>query len=605
MGKLLFLLCLLTGIIANAQVTKIAILDFENVSENPKYSGLGKAMSSMLISDIESNTSKQKIQLVERGQIQKILKEQNFQSTKLVDKSSTVKTGKILGVKYLLIGEIFILNEQLIINARLTNTETGEITFSNKQEGKLVSWLNLKTNIAKDIANKLNFPLITKSLNSNMISENSLLLYANGINFLDKNEIDSANKVLTELKYTEKEFIYTNNEFEKLFELVTKQSSNNTLKQKAYILNLHKRISANPVEAWQQIESFWNGPLDEKYPYLEYLFLRSLYEKFKNDSKWLNHPVSRQGANAKLGDMILFSIANHASVAGEINTAVRYNQIRETKFPSSEIAIIWGEPIEPSKLRWQLIEEVNRDTLYYKYLLKAQEAVVYALGTRNFNIMRQYVEKLTPLLDFPLHDYIPTEYYYNLDDQSLLPIFNPYDVIGTLMVLVGTENEKLKSQEFFKKYKDRKLYTGTIQEMSWYSGKLENSLLIKNSAVFSNSSFDDYKQKKWTELNYKENNIVANLCVLTMYAICLQTSNKTIESYEMMKKSIQMLGENVSVNKSILWSNKTAQEICYIIQFRNSIKLGKMEDVKIISRQLALLGKDPQYYSSSHTEFLD
>ena len=120
---------------SNAQSTKIAVLDFENVSGNARYTGLGKAMSSMLITDIEANTAKQKVQFIERGQIQKILKEQNFQSTKAVDKSSAVKTGKILGVKYLLIGDIFVLNDQLVINARLTNAETGEITFSKKQDG--------------------------------------------------------------------------------------------------------------------------------------------------------------------------------------------------------------------------------------------------------------------------------------------------------------------------------------------------------------------------------------------------------------------------------------------------------------------------------------
>jgi TolB-like protein len=603
MKNLYLLLCMsFVAFNAGGQITKIAILDFENVSGNPKYSGLGKAMSSMLISDIESNTSKQKIQLVERGQIQKILKEQNFQSSKLVDKASTVKTGKILGVKYMLIGEIFILNDQLIINARLTNTETGEITFSNKQEGKLVSWLSLKTNIAKDIASKLNFPLISKSLNSSSISENSLLLYANGIGFLDKNEIDSANRVLTELKYTEKEFNYTNNELEKLYDLATKQTSNNKLKQKAYILNLHKRISANPVEAWQQIELFWNGSLDEKYPYLEYLFLKNLYEKFKNDSKWLNYPISRRGANAKLGDMILFSISNHASHANEIKTAINYNQIRESKFPSSELSIIWGEPIHPSKYRWQLLDEVNKDTIYYKYLSYAQQATIMGLGTRNFKIMREYFEGLMPLLDFPFYDFIPSEYYYELADKARLPIFNPYDVIGTLMVLIGTENEKLKCQEFFKKNKERQIYMSTIKEMSWYNNNLEYNMLLRNASIWASSSFEDYTDKKWTDLDFTYDN---GIHVVTIDAICLQTSLKNNESFEMMKKLMEYLEKNPKFYKEKLWLNRTVQEVCYIIQFRNCIRLGKIEDVKHFSRQMALIGIDPYEYSALHTELFD
>jgi len=56
------------------QVSRVAILDFDNISGIAKYDGLGKAMSSMLISDIESNVSPKRLQLVERAQIQKILK---------------------------------------------------------------------------------------------------------------------------------------------------------------------------------------------------------------------------------------------------------------------------------------------------------------------------------------------------------------------------------------------------------------------------------------------------------------------------------------------------------------------------------------------------
>jgi len=241
MKRILFLfLILFSANVVIAQITSVAILDFDNITGIGKYDGLGKAMSSMLISDIEANVSPKRLQLVERAQIQKILKEQNFQTSGSINKNTSVKTGKILGVNYLLVGDVYILNDQLIINARLTNTETGDIVFSKKQEGKIVSWLTLKTNIAQEIANKLKFPIDTKLLNSNQINENSLLLYANGITFLDKNEIDSANRILTELKYTERDFGYSDSEIEKLYEIATTQTTNNTIRQLAYIRNLHK-----------------------------------------------------------------------------------------------------------------------------------------------------------------------------------------------------------------------------------------------------------------------------------------------------------------------------------------------------------------------------
>jgi TolB-like protein len=67
---------LLSHSVVFGQVNRVAILDFENISGIPKYDGLGKAMSSMLISDIEANVSPKRLQLIERSQVQKILKEQ-------------------------------------------------------------------------------------------------------------------------------------------------------------------------------------------------------------------------------------------------------------------------------------------------------------------------------------------------------------------------------------------------------------------------------------------------------------------------------------------------------------------------------------------------
>ena len=587
----------------HAQNIKVAILDFENTSGIAKYDGLGKAMSSMLITDIEANVSPKRLQLVERSQIQKILKEQNFQATSAVDKTSSVKAGKLLGVKYLLVGDIYILNDVLVINARLTDTETGDIKFSKKQEGKLVGWLKLKTNIANEIASKLKLPLDSKLINSNNISENSLLLYANGINFLDKNEIDSANKVLTELKYTERDFIYTNSQLNTLFDIANNQSSNNALKQKAYILNLHKRISPKPEEAWKQIENFWNGPLDEKYPYLEYLFLKNTYEKYKEDSIWLSYPVSRNGVNTKFGDMILFSISNHASLSNEIKTAIYYNDIRQKKFPESEISIIYGEPINPSKYRWSLIEYPNKDTLYYKYLINSQEAYITGLGSRNYKKMREYLNNLIELLDYPFYDFVQSEYYYEMVDKKI-PIFNPYDVLGTLIVLVGNDNEKQKSHKYFELHKEKNIYRGTVRDQSWYNNDLTNGMLILNATPWANSKFEDFKNKNWTDLEF-DNNLTVELFLITIKAICLSTSRKYVESYFIMDELKKTMQNNPSLYNEKVWAGIKLQSLYYIIQMRNSIALGKIDDVKYISRQLGLLGIDPYTYSDLHTEFYD
>jgi len=191
-----------------SQIIKVAILDFENTSGIAKYDGLGKAMSSMLISDIEANVSPKRLQLVERAQIQKILKEQNFQASSAVDKSSSVKAGKLLGVKYLLVGDIYILNDVLVINARLTDTETGDIKFSKKQEGKLVGWLNLKTIIAKDLAAAISMPFAEPTIPDKEVNVATITTFGNAIAAQDDGKLDKAEELINTVNEFSPDFKY-------------------------------------------------------------------------------------------------------------------------------------------------------------------------------------------------------------------------------------------------------------------------------------------------------------------------------------------------------------------------------------------------------------
>ena len=190
------------------QSNRVAILDFENISGISKYDGLGKAMSSMLISDIEANVSPKRLQLIERSQVQKILKEQNFQASGSVSKSSVVKAGKLLGVNYLLVGDVYILNDQLIINARLTNTETGEIVFSKKQEGKTLGWLTLKTNIAKDLSSSLSQPFISPTIPDKEITVATITTFGNAIAAKDTGDLKKSENLIETIKEFNPDFKY-------------------------------------------------------------------------------------------------------------------------------------------------------------------------------------------------------------------------------------------------------------------------------------------------------------------------------------------------------------------------------------------------------------
>lgn len=199
---------LVLGFYLKAQVVRIAIVDFDNISGVSKYDGLGKAMSSMLISDIESNVSNKRFQLVERTQINKIIKEQNLQKSSSFDKNTSVKMGKLLGVDYLLIGDIFILNNSLIINTRLTEVSTGNIKFSEKKVGNLNNWLSLKTLLAKAVSSSLSMPFTEPLIPDGNISSAVLNTYANAVDENDKGNYDKAETLINTAKEFNPEFKY-------------------------------------------------------------------------------------------------------------------------------------------------------------------------------------------------------------------------------------------------------------------------------------------------------------------------------------------------------------------------------------------------------------
>ena len=212
--------------IAISQPMRIAILDFDNISGIAKYDGLGKAMSSMLISDIESNVSPKRLQLVERAQINKIMKEQNLQKSTSFDKNTSVKMGKLLGVNFLLIGDIYILDNSLVINARLTDASSGDIKFSEKQEGKINEWLTVKSKLGKSVSTSISMPFTQPRIPDGIISTAVLTTYASAIDENDKGNFGKAETLISTAKEFNPDFGYLDDlkgEVEKLKKQVAEQ----------------------------------------------------------------------------------------------------------------------------------------------------------------------------------------------------------------------------------------------------------------------------------------------------------------------------------------------------------------------------------------------
>ncbi|WP_246057631.1 FlgO family outer membrane protein [Leptospira gomenensis] len=106
---------------------KIAIFDFEGIKGERTI--LGKRIPESLITHLTSNN----IQILERRSLDSALKELSFQKTGLTDGSDLRnKLGKFLGADAILIGTIKNDKEEILINSRIINIETGTVIAAEK-----------------------------------------------------------------------------------------------------------------------------------------------------------------------------------------------------------------------------------------------------------------------------------------------------------------------------------------------------------------------------------------------------------------------------------------------------------------------------------------
>jgi TolB-like protein len=84
-----------------------------------------------------------KFQVIERGAVDEVLKEQGFQQSDCMSNECVAEAGQLLGVKYMVAGSIGKIEETYLLSVRLINATNGKIEASSQKEisGSLVQML--------------------------------------------------------------------------------------------------------------------------------------------------------------------------------------------------------------------------------------------------------------------------------------------------------------------------------------------------------------------------------------------------------------------------------------------------------------------------------
>jgi len=116
-----------------ASKTRVAVIDFEQKAFQ-EFQGkqIGEIVAEWLITSL-ANTGR--FEVVERAQLQKVLKEQQLGISGVINQETAAKVGELLGVKVIVSGSVIQIGNTYDVNARLINVQDGSIIKAERVRG--------------------------------------------------------------------------------------------------------------------------------------------------------------------------------------------------------------------------------------------------------------------------------------------------------------------------------------------------------------------------------------------------------------------------------------------------------------------------------------
>jgi len=134
----------------------IAVIPFTNITQDGSKDWIGAVFSETLTTKLGKVKS---INLIEREQLSKILKELKFQYSGFVDEKTAIEVGKIYGIDIMVLGSFQIIGDSLRASARFVDVQTGKIIDTAETTGNIQDIFKLQDEIAFSLLNSLNIVL--------------------------------------------------------------------------------------------------------------------------------------------------------------------------------------------------------------------------------------------------------------------------------------------------------------------------------------------------------------------------------------------------------------------------------------------------------------
>jgi len=161
MKRAVVLLAVLVMAVASARpapvdaqdLPRVAVLDFTGFMMDGNSSvSLGKAIAAMLVTEFSGMEG---IQVIERAELNAMLREQDLALSGRLDESSAIEIGKLLGVQYVVTGQATDIVGNLRMDIRAVDVETSEIVAVLKMSDRTTELLSLVVALAVEFGEQL------------------------------------------------------------------------------------------------------------------------------------------------------------------------------------------------------------------------------------------------------------------------------------------------------------------------------------------------------------------------------------------------------------------------------------------------------------------
>lgn len=171
----------------------IAVLPFENGGsygqDKENFEALQQGIPGMLISELANNPA---ARVVDRGEIQKLLSEQDLGENGRVDAATAAKIGKLVGARYMIAGTFVDLYGRFRMDARIINVETSEILKVVKADGKREELFRLIQNLAENLMKETRLPplpaQVGQAVRQRNIPTEALTFYSRALVYQDRGD---------------------------------------------------------------------------------------------------------------------------------------------------------------------------------------------------------------------------------------------------------------------------------------------------------------------------------------------------------------------------------------------------------------------------------